>query len=309
MIKIWNVGGECIRSYGEHTGKIWGLDITDKGELVSGCSDSLLAVWKDTTEIVRKEKEEMNSSKIEEWGELNNLVFTGSKVPAAVLAFKLRDYTMFFTLVGDIIRDKEDGKRDPVDQYLEDKAEFDSQFSATGNSGNSGNIYNYTYTFPQISGIVKEIYSKEKIRLLEVIRDYNSNSRYSFPAHVLLFSLLSFLRRTNSLSLMLQQGTQDGFSTYHKPGKSRTNVHDPNVDNMNFEGLIDVLISYSQRHFNRTAKLIQKSYILDLIATKMNLFSGDGAMVGTLGTVGRKRDRTQIKGKTKMVKRFKRSEE
>jgi WD40 repeat protein len=59
IVKIWDIRKQTSLSYDKHEGKIWALDVmkdesnNNKIQLMTGGNDSILFVWKDSTEAIR----------------------------------------------------------------------------------------------------------------------------------------------------------------------------------------------------------------------------------------------------------------
>lgn len=65
LVKLWDVhSAECINTFDEHEDRIWTLKTSgaDEGRMITGGSDSILTVWKNTT----IEDEEIEASKLVE---------------------------------------------------------------------------------------------------------------------------------------------------------------------------------------------------------------------------------------------------
>jgi WD40 repeat protein len=43
-VRLWNAGGSCLQVI-DHPGCVWSVAFTQRGELVSGCSDAVGRVW------------------------------------------------------------------------------------------------------------------------------------------------------------------------------------------------------------------------------------------------------------------------
>lgn len=55
-----------------------------------------------------------------------------------------------------------------------------------------------------------------------------------------------------------------------KDGKIKTNLEDKKKD---FDDLLEILIAYSEKHIKRTQNFIKKSFYLDFMLNKLNLFN------------------------------------
>jgi WD40 repeat protein len=48
-VRLWNAGGSCLQVI-DHPGCVWSVAFTQRGELVSGCSDAVGRVWSNDPE-------------------------------------------------------------------------------------------------------------------------------------------------------------------------------------------------------------------------------------------------------------------
>lgn len=88
-LHIWNIKkGVSIVSYSEHQEKIWALDIKDD-LIITGGADSLINLWKDTTEESKEEELEEKQNKMMNEQELSNFIFSEQWKEAAIKAFEM----------------------------------------------------------------------------------------------------------------------------------------------------------------------------------------------------------------------------
>ncbi len=100
-MKIWDIRKQTSLSYDKHEGKIWALDVfkdetrNNKVEVMTGGNDSILYVWKDSTEDTRDKIIKTHELEQQERIEIDQLLYDGKFVDAAILAFE-NNYTQLF---------------------------------------------------------------------------------------------------------------------------------------------------------------------------------------------------------------------
>ncbi|KAK9499793.1 hypothetical protein O3M35_002763 [Rhynocoris fuscipes] len=152
LLKLWNVKtGECSASFDHHDGKIWALAVL-KGEatLVTGGDDSQLVIWRDYTEQVKLEKAQQLQEKTHKEQQLANYLQSEDLLNALRLALSLNRPATVLNIFQEIISRGETGVIDTV----------------------------------------KQLNESDKHLLLKCASHWNANSKFCYPAQVVLSLLL-----------------------------------------------------------------------------------------------------------------------
>lgn len=112
---------------------------------------------------------------------------------------------------------------------------------------------------------LREIVETDVNKLLIFIRDMNSTAKYCKIAQ----RTLHYLFKITSLEKFKE--FRNKFVIKEK--KSKKNTESMQKKKKEFDELLDVLIAYSEKHVNRTQNFIKKSFYLDFMLKKLNLFN------------------------------------
>ena len=112
---------------------------------------------------------------------------------------------------------------------------------------------------------LREIVETDVNKLLIFIRDMNSTAKYCKIAQ----RTLHYLFKITPL---------DKFKEFRnkfviKEKKSKKKTESMQKKKKEFDELLDELIAYSEKHVNRTQNFIKKSFYLDFMLKKLNLFN------------------------------------
>lgn len=239
MVKLWNIEkGTCVGSFEGHQGKIWTLCVKETGNelvIVSGGNDSEIILWKDeTAEMLRREsekKEMVTKSQMEIINMKRKQQFAG----AVELAFDnemgktlydaISDFCSYLQFSQDLLyTDLDDVDAESLNLGPEEQKEREKQCNE------------------EIDSLVGKLYSKNKGKLLNVLRNMNSISKYYLPAQMLL------ARVCRRIGL-------NGIEEY------KTSIPD-------FEKGLDIMMAYSERHKERLQKYLKMSHALDFFLEK-----------------------------------------
>jgi len=203
LLKLWTIrSSECVNTFEAHEEKIWAMDTSPNGKaMVTGSADSSLKVWEDcTAELDMKDAEE-RENKILQAQELSNMVRNGKQKEAALLALRL---------------ERPHQLRKICTHVLENSSMNDSNM---------------------LESFVKSLRDEEMIsRLVEYVSQWNTSSKNSRVAQLVLENLLKFISLERLKFLAKKQ---------------------------NDSTLADAIISYSERHFRRLDRLLESSYVID----------------------------------------------
>jgi len=266
LIKLWNlVKSENVATYNEHEeGKIWAFAYSESEEkLFTGGSDSKVLIWNDITEEIEKSEFEKRKNQIAEEQKLMTLGHEGKEKDAAILAFKLgkdREFVAYLeNLLGKKVEQSEN-LLDQADEILNDQAEFNKIFEK-----DVRNEMNDIKTNENIfSEIVKEAANIDLAKLLNIIKDCNTNSYNALLAQSLLNELISEIdiEKLKEVISKKPEKTDENEENFNKKKhKKRQNMGE----------VIDILIAYTERHAARIDKFIKFSCFIDYLAQKMDL--------------------------------------
>ncbi|XP_020295667.1 transducin beta-like protein 3 [Pseudomyrmex gracilis] len=200
LIKLWSIKtSECVCTLDQHESHVWTLAVSkDQKHIISGGSDSLLVIWRDVTEE-RKEQVAAKKEKLAlEEQKLANLLQKDELQAALRLALKLERPLQALRITEAVLK-----------------------------KGNN-----------ELVEIIKELKPARKEALLKCAVTWNTNSRNSHVAQMVINALITEI------------GTQD----LRVPGLSST---------------LEAMIPYTDRHFKRLTKLLQDLHLLTYTVNRM----------------------------------------
>lgn len=152
LIKLWNIKvSECVSTLEKHDGRIWAMVVShDETHFYSGGADSLLVKWKDVTEEQKAAKEKEQQEIALEEQELSNLLREKKSLKALKYALRLSKPKLTLNIVTEVIKTKEEG----------------------------------------LEGTIAKLNEVEKESLLEHATNWNTNSRNTRTAQLVLNILL-----------------------------------------------------------------------------------------------------------------------
>ncbi|ANB15058.1 Utp13p [Sugiyamaella lignohabitans] len=225
LVKVWEVSsGECTTTLDNHEDKVWSVavgtrkaatpdkeDDEDGGIILSGGGDSIITVWEDISEEERVRKAEESAELVEKEQELSNYIRKGNWAKAFALALSLDHPFRLLKLLQEV-----HSKQEPE--------------SITG--------------LVAVDTIIADLDHDSLVRLLQRVRDWNTNSRTSPVAQVVLHAILR----------------------YHSAEELGNITGVPKI--------IDSLIPYSERHYARIDDLLAESSVLEYALREMSLLRG-----------------------------------
>ncbi|XP_073975229.1 transducin beta-like protein 3 [Rhodnius prolixus] len=192
LLKLWNVKtSECTASFDKHNGKIWALAVM-KGEetIITGGDDSQLVIWQDVTEEVRLAKAKEFQEKACKEQQLANCLQADDLLNALRLALSLDRPATVLKVFQDVI-----------------------------NRGEIG-----------LEETVKQLDEKEKYLLLSCASHWNANSKFCYPAQIV-------------ISLLIDEIALGELN----PSKE----------------ILESVSAYTERHFKRLTQLLQDLRFLE----------------------------------------------
>ncbi|KAI8895545.1 WD40-repeat-containing domain protein [Globomyces pollinis-pini] len=210
LVKLWNVkDGECVGTFDNHEDRIWALSV-NKGEnhVYTGSSDSTISIWRDVTEEEKQQEQEINDEKITKEQDLTLFLKRKDYKNAIILAMQLDQPFKILKIITDLRLSKPDPD------------------SITGSTG----VDQYLINLP----------NGDLQKLLLYIRDWNTHSKHSRIAQLILNIILKNTDRNTILEL-------------------------PKA-----KEILESLATYSERHLEHSNRMIKDSFILDYTLERMD---------------------------------------
>lgn len=205
LVRVWDKNsGECLSTLDGHEDRVWCLAANSEDELVSGGADGVLCQWKDITQETIDKQQEDESRLVEQEQELENRIRDKNWTKAIRLALELNHPLRLLKLFQQVAEHKQ---------------------------GLSG--------LEDVDATIKNDLTVDELgNLLNRIRDWNTSTKNSVTAQIVLYAILQ-LRAKDLVDI---------------PGISK---------------LADGLKVYSDRHYKRLAELIDNSYIVEYMLEEM----------------------------------------
>ncbi|XP_029172388.1 transducin beta-like protein 3 [Nylanderia fulva] len=193
LLKLWNIKtSECISTLDQHESHVWTLVVAkDEKHIISGGSDSLLVIWRDVTEERRTQIAQERERLVFEEQKLANLLKAEELQAALQLALKMERPLQVLKIIEALLQKQSD----------------------------------------ELVEIIRDLKPARKEALLKCAISWNTNSRNSHAAQIVINAL------------MTEIGTQE----LQIPGLSST---------------LESMIPYTDRHFKRLTKLLQDLHLL-----------------------------------------------
>jgi U3 small nucleolar RNA-associated protein 13 len=109
----------------------------------------------------------------------------------------------------------------------------------------------------KVDGTISTLSSEDLCKLLRHVRSWNASTRTSEIAQRVLYAILK----------LRHHGDLEGLS--NSVGDPENSVGDPRRQPV-IHDLVDGLIPYTERHLHRLDRLVQESYVIDLIIGEMD---------------------------------------
>ncbi|RHY33893.1 hypothetical protein DYB32_003281, partial [Aphanomyces invadans] len=208
LVKLWTIKtSECEATFDHHMDKIWALAVAkDSSEMLTGGADSTIHFWHDLTQEEEDRLKMESDQKVLKEQELMNCLRANDYMQAIQLAFDIQHP---FRLM-QILRDVKEGPK--------------GQMPNVPTAAASHAVYDH---------VVQQLSNDQLCKLLEWIRDWNTNAKHSEVTQLLVSSLLRVVPPSR-------------WAKIEHAGK-----------------MLDGLIAYTERHFQRMERMLQKSYLVD----------------------------------------------
>lgn len=209
LVKIWTIRtGECETTLDNHEDRVWSLALKgDDQVLVSGGGDSVVNFWKDTTAEESEKAQKSREEVVEKEQTLSNYVQSKDWRNAIVLALSLDRPGKLLNLFSEVVGNRVDSE------------------SITG--------------LHAVDEVLSSLTEAQLGRLLQRVRDWNTNARTSPIAQTILNAILRAYSSEELLKL-------------------------PEV-----KSVLDALMAYGERHYTRMNSLLQESFLLDYTLATM----------------------------------------
>ncbi|WVO19648.1 uncharacterized protein IAS62_000938 [Cryptococcus decagattii] len=263
LVKLWNIKEEeCIKTLDNHEDKIWALaHSSDESTLLSAGADSILTIWHDTSALEQSEANAHLIKTVQVEQDFINHVALKDYRRAILLALSMSQPGRLFNLFSTVVK----GRQPDLSQ---------EEQGITGSK--------------EIDEIIKTLPGIELVRLLKFVRDWNANAKMAPVAQVVLHAvfklksaedILAAFEQANRLPKRSAEDEEDDEEEEEEDegkNKKRQKKERPSLSApISIKDLLEGLIPYSERHFNRVDKLVQESYMLDYVLGEM-----DGGLFG-----------------------------
>ncbi|TYJ52882.1 hypothetical protein B9479_006517 [Cryptococcus floricola] len=255
LVKLWNIKDEeCVKTLDNHEDKIWALATSsDEATILSAGADSLLTIWHDTTLLDQTEANTKLVEAVQVEQDFVNYVALKDYRRAILLALSMAQPGRLLNLFSTVIN----GRQPDVSE---------EEQGLTGSK--------------EIDQILETLPGVDLVRLLKFVRDWNANARTAPVAQIILYTVLK-LRSAEDILEAFESANkiptradddddedveiEDADAEKKKKKKARPDLAAP----ISIKDLLEGLIPYSERHFNRVDKLVQESYMLDYVLGEM----------------------------------------
>ncbi|ORY28626.1 WD40-repeat-containing domain protein [Naematelia encephala] len=258
LVKLWNIRDEqCIKTLDNHEDKIWALAVSaDEKTIVSAGADSIATFWEDSTEVEQAETNEALIQAVKSEQDFTNYLALKDYRRAILLALAMSQPGRLLNLFSTVL--------------------------ATATPG--------TYTgSPEVDQIIATLSGTDLVRLLKHVRSWNTNARTSGVAQAILHAVLQlktpdqiFAAYESAARISIPTTEEEEVVDVELQGQGQGQGEDNKKpkpkrkeEKMGMRELLDGLIPYSERHYQRIEKLVQESYVLDYVVGEM-----DGGVFG-----------------------------
>ena len=116
---------------------------------------------------------------------------------------------------------------------------------------------------PSVDEVIRTLGGSDLARLLQYVRDWNTNAKTSTVAQKVLLAIV----KLRSADEIIQAFSDETNEKVFADGEAS---QPPTAGRTALKELIDALIPYSERHLSRVEKLVQDSYVVDYILGEMD---------------------------------------
>lgn len=252
LVKLWNIRDEeCIKTLDGHEDKIWALAIgADEKTIVSGGADSRVVFWEDCS--VEEEREQTQKREREVADEQDFVNYLGLKDyrRAIQLALAMAQPGRLFKLFTTVHKERSDDD------------------SVTGSLA--------------VDEVLKTLSPLDLVRLLKYVRDWNARAKTSDVAQRILHAVLKQRKADELLEAFEIASRVDGKKAEEDDAENEDDVMDVDEEAkpkarvekpaglISIQDLLDGLIPYTERHYERVDKMLVDSYMVDYVLGEMD---------------------------------------
>ena len=294
LVKLWNVKDEeCVASLDNHEDKIWALAVSeDEKTIVSGAADSMVTFWGDCTEVDEKEKVAKLEKSVLNEQNFANYVTLKDYRNAILLALAMAQPGRLLSLFTSV---RSDRPAPPLTSSLLDPSAPTSTNSTTEEL-DAASITGSA----AVDQVIRTLPALDLVRLMGHVRDWNARAKTSPVAQTILHAILR-LRTAEEIVKAFEQSTtvaqkeQDAALLAAEQAEENGTAEADDAKKQGRGGrkgangkkagagvglgglgeILDAMVPYTERHFERAERMVQESFVLDFALSEM-----DGGLFG-----------------------------
>ena len=225
----------CVNTLEKHEGKVWSLSArvnteTGRYEILSGDNDSTWILWEDQTREDDQAKKEAINMRVLQDQQLYSLVRENKYLEAGKLSFDLNMTRSYKQMLETLLN-----KAEFQTHMIYSVEEEDKSKGANGKAQMQSDF----------KKLVEYCLEKDMKKLCTIIRDLNTTAKFARIAQRMLEIVLENIN-------------------FEDLDQAKKNFNAEEGDK-NLQGFLEILLSYSERHFGRVQKSVTKSFYLDYI--------------------------------------------
>ncbi|EFX01493.1 small nucleolar ribonucleoprotein complex [Grosmannia clavigera kw1407] len=241
LVKVWDASaGEAACTLDNHEDRVWALAVhtTAAGRmLVSGGGDATITFWRDTTAVTAQAAVEAVRERVEHEQLLANYMRHGALREAVTLALQLNQPGRLLAVLSEAMV--------AAKTTTDEDADKDGHVTRSGDDSKN------------IAAVLASLDDDQLYTLLLRVRDWNTNGRSAAVAQFVLATLVH------------------AYPAATLAGLARRRPADPTAESApkgprNIKDVLDALLAYTQRHYRRTAELLDESYLVDYTLREMD---------------------------------------
>lgn len=282
LVKLWSPysaadSDHLLTTLDNHSDRIWALaapnsypttaSASSKSRitpypypLISGAADATLTFWRDTTVETATQASQRATERIEQDQQLQNHIFTKNYREAITLALALNHPARLLRVFEDVVVGLPDADKDPA--------------SITG--------------LQAVDDVLAALDRVQLFRLLERVRDWNTNARTAPVAQRVLNCLL---RRYPAATFVELARDERKFVGRSADGVAEGGGLAGPKKAGGVKDLLRALEVYTERHYKRMEELVDESYLIDFTLREMDEVAGVAAGMDALLANGKDSER------------------
>jgi U3 small nucleolar RNA-associated protein 13 len=223
--------------------------------LISGAADATLTFWRDTTTQTATLASQRQTQRIEQDQLLQNYIFQQNYREAITLSLALEHPGRLLRVFQDVLDKSEEKTRE---RKGEDDVGPDGGKSIMG--------------VKEVDDVLGSLDRTQLWRLLEHVRDWNTNARTAPVAQRILHCVLKAYPKGTFVDMAREKKViaPVGDETGERKGRGR------GKGNSGMQELLRALEVYTERHFKRMEELVDESYLIEYTLREMDEVAGGG---------------------------------